>query len=117
MPEVIERPSFINDTELDLDNGKDWPTVVIVIETADGKYACVNADTAPPEPFTLSGLCCFRDKEEAIIFKNTKFYGFPGNPVEKSFKEVIGIAKSKQPLVTAVFLMRGTTVADIIYLS
>ena len=107
--EGIEIQVETNDEGLPVQFHK-FPKELILIFLGGSKYAANNGTT--PEGVDVNGLATFMNSEEALIYQEK--CGLTGDLVRKTFAEARDIALSKTN-IQALFLMIGTSIADIHY--
>ena len=110
---VIDRdPTTLDDNSLDSAMGFEGTMCVIAVgDKDDGKYACNNATTPPPDPMEANGLAVFHNKESAEMYMGS-LNGLSGEVVEKTLEECRQIAMGK-PRLNALFFMIGPIIVKI----
>ncbi len=100
----------------DLDNDQGWPQTLCVIQPAPDKYAANVADTKgledPPQT-GIHGLAVFVTEASAKEYMGA-INGLSGEIVPKTFAECRQIVVDK-PTLTAMFLMAGAKIKDVIH--
>ena len=116
MRQLLDRPDTLDTPELTNDHG--WPQVLCVIEVSPGKYAANVANTnglEDPPQAEIHGLAIHANEASAIVYMGS-LNGLSGTVVPKSFDECRQIAVDK-PTLTAMFLMDGAKIRDIIHVN
>ena len=105
----------LDKTELENDYG--WPHSLCLIEVSPNKYAANVADTKGLEPdpqHGIHGLAVFATPVSAKVYMQA-LNGLSGTIVPKTFNECKEIALARPP-ITALFLMHGAKIKDVINL-
>lgn len=96
------------------DSFLDIPEIVFLIRLGRGRYVAQNATM--PDLGELNGLTCFLTKQDAEEYqaraKEGTVVAMRGEVVAKSWEEARQIAISK-PLLSCLFILKGTAIIDV----
>lgn len=114
MTAIVDTPDVVTSSILEDSHG--WPESLCVIEVSPGKYAANHADTKglEPDPQKIDGLAVFETEASANDYMGA-LNGLSGTVVPKTFAECRQIVVDKNPKITAMFLMVGSSIKDVIH--
>lgn len=116
-PLLANLPEMFTEDSTILEDSHGWPQELCVIEVAEGKYASNDADTKGLEPdpqIGVKGLAVHPNTDSANRYMSA-LNGLSGTVTPKTFAECRQIVIDKRGVLTAMFLMDGAKIKDVIH--
>lgn len=110
--EYLDEGAPIIDDTTDMDNPNGFPESLYLVDIGNGRYGALNISPHPIIPgdeYKVGAIATFANQSEGRLYQEK--YNQPGEIVNKPFKEVLEIAISKKPVISAIALQHeGRTI-------